>query len=183
MIRAVSGANAVTDPRGKRVARDGFVKLDHRSGQAPLLTAFGGTVTTSRKRAEIAVSKLTPFYPMSGRWTAGHPLPGGDFLFTSVDEQVERARDRWPFLGENHVRRLVAAYGTRIEAVLGDIRSRDELGPVFGADLSAVELRYLMEKEWARFPDDVLWRRSKLGLAMPAEDRRALVEFMEKATK
>lgn len=178
VIRAVAGANAVAEPAGRRVAPDGFVKLDHRPRQAPLLTVFGGTLTTSRKRAEIAVSKLTPFYPMSARWTADHTLPGGDFVFSSFDDEVDRAHDRWGFLREDEVRRLVAAYGTRLEAMLGNVRSRDELGPVFGADLTAVEVRYLMTKEWARFPDDVLWRRSKLGLTMPVEGRQALMQFM-----
>ncbi len=178
VVRAVSGANAVADPAGKRVAQDGFFKLDYRPRQAPLLTAFGGAVTTARQRAEIAVSKLTPFYPMSARWTANQALPGGDFRFASFDEQVDRARDRWRFLGEDHVRRLVSAYGTRIEAVLGDARSLEDLGPAFGTDLTAAEVRYLMAKEWARFPEDVLWRRSRLGLTMPAQDRQALTQFM-----
>jgi glycerol-3-phosphate dehydrogenase len=178
VVRAVSGANAVADPAGKRVVQDGSVKLDYRRRQAPLLTVFGGTVTTARRRAEIAVSKLTPFYPMSARWTANHALPGGDFPYPSFDDEVDRARDRWRFLGEDHIRRMVAAYGRRIEAVLGDARSLADLGPVFGADLTGAEVRYLMAKEWARFPDDVLWRRTTLGLTMPAQDRQALTVFM-----
>jgi glycerol-3-phosphate dehydrogenase len=152
--------------------------FDHGRARAPLLTIHGGDVTMSRRRAEIAVTKLSPFYPMSPRWTAGVPLPGGDFPMDAFDDQIDRARDRWRFLSESHARRLVAAYGTRIEAVLGEARNLDQLGRVFGEDLTAVEVRYLMTKEWARFPDDVLWRRSKLGLTMPAQDRQALAEFM-----
>jgi glycerol-3-phosphate dehydrogenase len=180
VIRAISGANATMLPGGRRAAPDGAMTFDHGRARAPLLTIHGGDVTMVRKRAEIAVTKLTPFYPMSPRWTAKAALPGGDFLHQAFDDQVDRARDRWRFLGERHARRLVAAYGTRIEAVLGDARGLDQLRPVFGEDLTAKEVRYLMTREWARFPDDVLWRRSKLGLAMPTQDRQALADFMAK---
>ena len=95
--------------------------LDHGRGKAPLLTIFGGDVTTSRLRAERAVSKLTPFYPMSPRWTAKAPLPGGDFAWGRFDDEVDEARERWRFLGEDQARRLVAAYGSNVE---GDPRRR-----------------------------------------------------------
>ena len=121
---------------------------------------------------------LIPFYPMSRRWTAKAPLPGGDFACARFDDEVDRAQARWRFLSDGQAGRLVAAYGTRIAAVLGDAQSRDELGPRFGEDLTAAEVRYLMTKEWARFPDDVLWRRSKLGLTMTRADREALRQFM-----
>jgi glycerol-3-phosphate dehydrogenase len=178
VVRVICGANAVMEAGDQRIARDGAMTFDHGRARAPLLTIYGGDVTMSRKRAEIAVTKLTPFYPMSPPWTMRLPLPGGDFPNASFDDQVDRARDRWRFLSEGHARRLVAAYGTRTPAVIGDARSLEQLGPVFGEDLTAVEVRYLMAKEWARFPDDILWRRSKLGLTMPAGDRQALTEFM-----
>jgi glycerol-3-phosphate dehydrogenase len=175
VIRAIAGANAVIEPEGRR---DGAMTFDAAKGRAPLLTVFGGDVTMSRKRAEIAVTKLVPFYPMSRRWTAKAPLPGGDFASAQFDDQVDRAQARWRFLSESQARRLVAAYGTRVAAVLGDAQNRDDLGQHFGEDLSGAEVRYLMAKEWARFPDDVLWRRSKLGLTMPPRDREALAAFM-----
>jgi glycerol-3-phosphate dehydrogenase len=152
--------------------------FDARGGKAPLLTIFGGDVTTSRLRAERAVSRLTPFYPMSPRWTAKAPLPGGDFAWARFDEEVDVARQRWRFLTEPQAQRLVGAYGSRLKAVLGDAKDRAELGPAFGPELTGAEARYLMTKEWARFPDDILWRRSKLGLTMPSGDRDALAAFM-----
>ena len=155
--------------------------FDARRGKAPLLTIFGGDVTTSRLRAERAVSQLTPFYPMSPRWTAKTPLPGGEFAWAQFDAQVDRALERWRFLDEPQAQRLVGAYGTRVAAVLGDARERDDLGPAFGPELTGAEVRYLMAKEWARFPDDILWRRSKLGLTMPPGDREALAAFMATA--
>ena len=139
---------------------------------------FGGDVTTARRRAEHAVSRLTSFYPMSPRWTATAPLPGGDFVWDRFDVKVDAARERWRFLTEPQAQRLVAAYGSRLDLVLGDANSRSDLGPAFGPELTGAEVRYLMAKEWARFPDDILWRRSKLGLTMSAQDRAALAAFM-----
>jgi len=178
VIRTVSGANTVLGPASKRAARDGSMAFDARGGKAPLLTIFGGDVTTSRLRAEQAVSRLTPFYPMSPRWTAKAPLPGGDFAWARFDAEVDAARERWRFLTEPQAQRLVAAYGSRLKAVFGDAKDRAELGPAFGPELTGAEVRYLMTKEWARFPDDILWRRSKLGLTMPPRDRDALAAFM-----
>jgi glycerol-3-phosphate dehydrogenase len=178
VIRTVSGVNMVVGALNKRTARDGSMAFDARRGKAPLLTIFGGDVTTSRLRAERAVSRLTPFYPMSPRWTAATPLPGGDFAWQRFEAEVDRACERWRFLTEAQALRLVAAYGSRLEAVLGDAKDRAGLGPSFGPELTGAEVRYLMAKEWARFPDDILWRRSKLGLTMPPADRDALAAFM-----
>jgi glycerol-3-phosphate dehydrogenase len=175
VIKTVSGVNAVADAPG---LRDGRLAFDVRRGKAPLLTIFGGDVTTARRRAERAVSRLAPFYPMSPRWTATAPLPGGDFAWGRFDAKVDAARERWRFLTEPQAQRLVAAYGSRLDAVLGDANSRSDLGPAFGPDLTGAEVRYLMAREWARFPDDILWRRSKLGLTMPAQDGAALAAFM-----
>ena len=111
VVRTVSGVNMVMKPV-RRSPRDGAMTFNHGRGKAPLITIFGGDVTTSRLRAEKAVSKLTPFYPMSPRWTAKAPLPGGDFAWGRFDNEVDEARARWRFLGEDQARRLVAAYGT-----------------------------------------------------------------------
>jgi len=180
VIRTISGANMAMPLSGKRVSRDGGLVFDARRGKAPLMTLFGGDVTTSRLRAERAVARLTPFYPMSPRWTATTPLPGGDFAWARFETEVDRARERWPFLGEAEAQRLVSAYGSRLSAVLGDAGERADLGPAFGPQLTGAEVRYLMAKEWARFPDDILWRRSKLGLTMTPADRDALAAFMTK---
>lgn len=181
VVRTVSGANMVMDPASKREAADGGMSFDHRRGKAPLITVFGGEVTTSRLRAEKAVSRLTPFYPMSRRWTAKTPLPGGDFAWSRFETEIDEARERWRFLSEDQARRLVSAYGTNLKAILGDAKYRGDLGQAFGPELTAAEVRYLMQNEWARFPDDILWRRSKLGLTMEASDREALAGFMATA--
>lgn len=180
VVRTMSGVNLAQDPLHRRLMRDGALEFDARRRKAPLITTFGGDVTTSRLRAERAVARLTPFYPMSPPWTAGAALPGGDFAWQRFDAEVDAARDRWRFLSEAQAQRLVGAYGTRVSAVLGEARTRAELGPAFGPELTAVEVRYLMTTEWARFPDDILWRRSKLGLTIPPADRDALGVFMAK---
>lgn len=174
VVHAVAGCHAVG--RG-----DGFKKLDRKSRKAPLLTVVGGVTTSARRRAELALARLTSFLKLSSPWTEREPLPGGDFAWDTFDDQVDNARTRWPFLSERHARRLVGGYGTRIERVLGAAKSMDDLGPRFGDDLTASEVRYLMTTEFARFADDVLWRRSKLGLTMARQDREALETFMAAA--
>ena len=185
VIRTVSGANLQRAPLGRRIwsarrlGRDGALALDTRRGKAPLLTMFGGDVTTSRLRAERAVARLSRFCSMSPRWTATARLPGGDFKWQAFDAEVEAARERWRFLTEAQALRLVAAYGSRLKEVLGAARTRADLGPAFGSELTGAEVRYLMTREWARFPDDILWRRSKLGLTLTRADQEALASFMK----
>jgi glycerol-3-phosphate dehydrogenase len=178
VIRSFAGVNLVAGRPGRRLAREGTVMFDARRRKAPLLTVFGGDATTARLRAERAVSHLLPFYPMSPRWSARAALPGGDFLPQQFEAKLEAARERWKFLTEDQALRLVSAYGSRLDQVLGDARDKADLGPSFGADLTGAEVRYLMAKEWARFPDDILWRRSKLGLTIGSEDRERLAAFM-----
>jgi glycerol-3-phosphate dehydrogenase len=180
VVRSVSGANLVPLRGGGRIAQDGSMLFDRRRGKAPLITLFGGDFTTARLRAERAVSQLTPFYPMSPRWTAKAPLPGGDFAWERFDWEVAAVRDRWRFLSEAEAQRLFGAYGKRVVEILGEAKSRDDLGQRFGDVLTEAEVRYLMKTEWARFPEDILWRRSKLGLSMAPEDQAALAAFMAK---
>ena len=182
VIRSVAGANLVTGRPGKRFAREGTVLFDARRRKAPLLTIFGGDVTTARLRAERAVSRLLPFYPMSRPWTAEAALPGGDFPNARFETEVDDARERWKFLDPDQALRLVSAYGSRLHRLLGEAKEKADLGQSFGSDLTEAEVRYLMTREWARFPDDVLWRRSNLGLTIGSEDRARLAAFMATQT-
>lgn len=179
VVHAMSGANIrVAGVAKSRWRRDDYMKLDRKAGQAPLLTMFGGTTTTARRRAELALARLSNSFRAASPWTETSPLPGGDFPWNEIDTQTSHARQRWPFLSERLASRLIAAYGTRIDAILGNTANMSDLGQVFGENLTAAEVRYLMSSEWARFADDILWRRSKLGLTMPARDREALSQFM-----
>jgi glycerol-3-phosphate dehydrogenase len=111
-------------------------------------------------------------------WTRESHLPGGEFPYNGFETLVTRTRKSRPFLSEEHARRLVATYGTRVERVLGPARRLEDLGPCLGADLTGAEVRYLMEREWAQTEDDVLWRRTKLGLRFSLEERERLAKFM-----
>jgi glycerol-3-phosphate dehydrogenase len=143
-----------------------------------LLTVYGGKITTYRRLAEDALGRLAHFFPPSRRWTAQTPLPGGDFPYDGIEALIGRTLQQWPFLGEDHARRLTHAYGTRVRNVLGNAARQDDLGQRFGADLTAAEVRYLMRHEWAQSTDDVLWRRSKLGLRLSEPQAAALAGFM-----
>jgi len=185
VVWAFAGVRSLYDAsRGRDkpedVTRDYRLVLDKRYGLAPLLTVYGGKITTFRRLAEDALAELARFFQLHRRWTATAPLPGGDFPWDAIEDHVDRALRAWPFLEEAEASRLVRAYGTRIERVLGDARRREDIGPFFGP-LSAAEVRYLMEHEWARTADDVLWRRSKLGLRLSAAEKEFLAQFMTQA--
>jgi glycerol-3-phosphate dehydrogenase len=183
VVWSFAGVRALYDDGSKKaqdVARDYVLVLDERG--APLLTVYGGKITTYRRLAEHALDRLAHVLKAGPAWTAGSHLPGGDFPHDGFETLVAAARKSWPFLTDAHARRLTRAYGTRIHRLLGDVKQYGDLGPVFGADLTATELRYLIEQEWAQTADDVLWRRSKLGLRISVHDRERLAKFMADAT-
>ncbi len=166
------------------VTRDYSVELDVDG--APLLTVFGGKITTYRKLAEEAVDRLLgPLAARAPAWTAGSGrggpphLPGGDM----PDADFERfatelaARVRW--MPPVTVRRLARGYGTRVSRVLGDARAAGDLGREVAPGLHEAELAYLMEHEWACDAQDVLWRRTKLGLHLSADERRSVADWFE----
>lgn len=115
-------------------------------------------------------------------WISREPLPGGDFDVTALPLLAQALAAEYPFIGTTLAERLAKAYGTRARLVLGTATSLENLGRQFGATLTEREVRYLMDREWARTADDVLWRRSKLGLRMTAEQARALECWMQSAT-
>jgi glycerol-3-phosphate dehydrogenase len=181
VVWTYAGVRALYDDgsgKPEDVTRDYQLTLDKRYGEAPLLCVYGGKITTYRRLAENALAMLQPFFVMPPAWTAGTPLPGGDFPYDMVDALAAQIHQTWPFLTEAHVLRLTRAYGTRAETMLRAVKDADDLGQWFGADLTETEVRYLMEREWAREPDDVLWRRSKLGLRLVEKERAALARFM-----
>ena len=158
--------------------RDYVLKVNTSAG-APMLNIFGGKITTYRRLAESAMSKIVPFFEgTKGDWTAGVPLPGGDFPVDGVADQIASLKTRYPFLTDRWGQRLIKAYGTEAAQMLGDAKATADLGTVFGADLSAREVEWLMSREFAREAADVVWRRSKLGLRMRAEEIDALDEWM-----
>ncbi|MBV0911081.1 glycerol-3-phosphate dehydrogenase [Anianabacter salinae] len=149
------------------------------AGGAPVLNVFGGKITTYRRLAESALDKINGHVPATGGpWTAGVPLPGGDFPVGAVDRLVADLRAAYPFLSGPWALRLVRAYGTDARLVLGDAKSAADLGRDFGATLTEAEVRWLADKEYAHTADDVIWRRSKLGLRLTAQEIKDLDDWM-----
>jgi glycerol-3-phosphate dehydrogenase len=142
----------------------------------PLLSIFGGKITTYRKLAEHALDRLEHWLPGGRPWTARAPLPGGDFGGASFADVLAAYRARYPKLDANWLERLLRRHGLCAAEILGDAREPADLGESFGGGLYERELAYLVEREWAREPDDVLWRRTKCGLHMTPAERAHVAE-------
>ena len=158
----------------QEATRDYVLELDAPGGEAAVLSVFGGKITTYRRLAEAALARLAPHMPPGTGAAAGSTakacLPGGNFAVEAFDAEVAGLQARYPFLPPRLAHRLVRAYGTKARLLLGDAKSMPDLGRVLGADLTEAEVAYLAREEWAEAADDVVWRRSKLGLRMtPAE--------------
>lgn len=150
--------------------RDYVIKLDRTRG-APALNVFGGKITTYRRLAETALEETRAEFPdLPGPWTAGVPLPGGDFPVDGVEGLIADLRAEFGFLTDRWARRLVRAYGTEAQGILAGAKSEADLGTAFGATLTEREVTWLIETEFAREAADVVWRRSKLGLRMTEDE-------------
>jgi glycerol-3-phosphate dehydrogenase len=159
------------------VTRDYFLKMDVDRGRAPLLTVFGGKITTYRRLAEEALEHLEKFFPGAKRpWTSGEELPGGDVGHFNAFRDAMHAR--YPELGRELVEAVVRRHGSRTTQVLGDARFPEALGRNFGGCLTEREVKYLVANEWAQTAEDILWRRTKSGLHMNSAQREAFAQFM-----
>jgi glycerol-3-phosphate dehydrogenase len=164
----------------KAATRDYVFELDTPGG-APLLSIYGGKITTYRRLAEEALERLAPYLPSSKAgegWTGKAALPGGDMDVSAVAALTAELMRSYPFIAQAHAGRLAHAYGTRASKVLGHAKSITDLGQPFGATLTESEVRYLMSNEWACTAEDIVWRRSKLGLLMSPGEIAALDEWM-----
>ena len=180
IVHSFSGVRPLYDDGARSATaatRDYVLKLD--TAGPPLLNVFGGKITTYRRLAEAAMAQLAPFFPKaSGAWTAGAALPGGDFPVDGFADLVAGLRRDHSFLSGPWAHRLVRAYGTDAAQLLAGAHSAADLGRDFGATLSEAELDWLMRREWARGAEDVLWRRSKLGLRMTPDQAAAVDDWM-----
>lgn len=150
------------------VTRDYVLDVDTQNDGAPILSVFGGKITTYRRLAEQAMKRLAPYFPQAaGAWTAGAPLPGGDMPDADFERFVDGLYASYPGIPRALIFRLARAYGTRAVRLLGQARSVEALGEDLGGGLRAAEVDYLLSVEWARSAEDVLFRRSKLGLHVP----------------
>ncbi len=164
----------------KAATRDYVLKVDGTEQQAPLLSIYGGKITTYRKLAEAVLKKLKLYFPaMGSSWTEGAPLPGGDFAVDGFSNLVEQLLENCPCLSEKHATRLVRYYGTCAFKIVTGIKTEVELGTHFGGDLFGCEVEYLLENEWARSADDVLWRRSNMGLYLREDQKENLERWIK----
>jgi len=163
----------------KAATRDYVLELDGDAGRPAVLSVYGGKITTYRKLAEQVLEKLDPFLTFKqGSWTADAPLPGGDFPVEGFDGQVAMLKEDYPFLDGDFATRLVRLYGTDSRTILGAAKSLADLGRSFGHSLYEVEVKWLIGREWARSAEDVLWRRTKLGLRLDREEAAELETFI-----
>ncbi|MFA8442663.1 glycerol-3-phosphate dehydrogenase [Yoonia sp.] len=179
VVWTYSGVRPLYDDGAKSATaatRDYVLSLDENG--APLLNIFGGKITTYRKLAENALKKLTPLVGGGAPWTADAALPGGDFKVKERDQLVADLQANYPFLDERWALRLIKGYGTEARVILGEAKAVADLGQDFGATLTEAEVRWLMTKEYAHTADDVVWRRSKLGLRLTSDQIAALDAFM-----
>jgi glycerol-3-phosphate dehydrogenase len=184
VIWAYAGVRPLYDDgasQAQEATRDYVLELDAANGAAPILSVFGGKITTFRRLSEHALEWLGRHMKVGKKWTASASLPGGHFPVDGAGDVVRALRAAYPFVPESLGERLVRAYGTRAPIILSGARSLADLGHVFGADLTEAEVAWLMNEEWARTAEDVLWRRSKLGLRFDADEAAALDAWMVRA--
>ncbi|MEQ9889115.1 glycerol-3-phosphate dehydrogenase [Pectobacterium zantedeschiae] len=180
IVWTYSGVRPLCDDESdspQAITRDYTLSVDDDNGQAPLLSVFGGKLTTYRKLAEHALDKLHKYYPQAGKaWTKDAVLPGGDIAGTR-DDYAAALRRRFN-LPESLTRRYSRTYGSNSELILANAKGLSDLGEDFGHDLYEAELRYLVEKEWAVTLDDVIWRRTKLGMRFDDAQKQRISDWL-----
>jgi glycerol-3-phosphate dehydrogenase len=183
VVWAYAGVRPLYDDgasEARAATRDYVFELDTPGG-SPLLSIFGGKITTYRRLAEEALERLSPYLrgtKAAEGWTATAPLPGGDLDVSAIPALTAELLRDYPFLTPAHANRLAHAYGSRVGKLLGSAKSAADLGRSFGDTLTEREVRYLMANEFARTAEDVAWRRSKLGLRLSKEEIRVLDDWM-----
>ncbi len=181
VVWSYSGVRPLCDDESdspQAITRDYTLDVHDEQGSAPLLSVFGGKLTTYRKLAEHALEKLAKYYPHAGpAWTKTCVLPGGYFT-GSREELAQRLKKRYPFLTTEMAKHYARTYGSDTEKVLANATSLEELGQNFGHDFYEAELRYLVQHEWVREADDALWRRTKQGMWLSTEQQQAVASWL-----
>ncbi len=162
------------------ITRDYEIEFDTVDGNAPILTVCGGKITTYRRLAEHVLAQLKPYFPRMGpAWTESAPLPGGDMRADGLGALVDQLERDYPRLPRSLLQALGRRHGTLSRELLRDAYGIDDLGRHLGAQLYAREVDYLLEHEWARTAQDILWRRTKCGLQMSAHERANVDDYLE----
>ena len=161
------------------LTRDYVLAVNHAAGQAPMLTVYGGKITTYRRLAEQAMQRIATSFPgLKPAWTATHSLPGGEMPGADFESFLAALCSSHAGLPREFITALARRHGSRCRDILRGSQLMDDLGAHFGAGLTAREVDYLMDIEWAREPDDVLWRRTKCGLHMTEAQRRVVASYI-----
>ena len=185
VVWSYAGIRALWDDEASNasaVTRDYVLDMDSAEDQAPVLSVFGGKITTYRRLAELALDKLeSRLGSFAPAWTLSEPLPGGDIPGGDVNAFAVELGRRWPFLVGPQARRLAHAYGTRASNLLDGITSREAMGEEFGGGMTRQEVDYLVREEWARSAEDIHWRHSKTGLHASPADRNRLAAYLQSA--
>ena len=159
--------------------RDYVLSLSSPDAGPPILSCFGGKITTYRRLSEEVVDKVSgALKGAKSGWTAGVPLPGGDFPHDGIEALVASLLGKYKFLDDRWARRLIRAYGVDADRILNGASDKADLGERFGWNLTEREVAWLIDHEFARSAEDVLWRRSKLGLRLTAEEAAALQSYI-----
>jgi glycerol-3-phosphate dehydrogenase len=184
VVWSYSGVRPLYDDAAENasaVTRDYVLDVEDAGGRLPVLSVFGGKITTYRRLAEHALEKLAPYFPgLEPAWTGEGILPGGDMRDADFDTFLAELKRRRPFLPDELARRLARAYGTRVDDLLGSATSLADLGETFDGGLTGAEVDYLRREEWVTTPEDILWRRSKLGLRTGPESAARLAAYLER---
>jgi glycerol-3-phosphate dehydrogenase len=187
VVASYAGVRPLFDDHASKAqaaTRDYVLRSDGSAGEARLINVFGGKLTTYRRLAEHVLEEVGRLIGVKGGpWTASSPLPGGEFAVTDFELELRRLKRDYPFLASRHAERLFRLYGRTAYAILRDATSCDDLGECLGHDLYAAEMNHLVEKEWAMTAEDVLWRRTKLGLRLDgAEQERVAAWLRDRGT-
>ncbi|WP_075182925.1 glycerol-3-phosphate dehydrogenase [Pantoea sp. 1.19] len=186
IVWTYSGVRPLCDDESdspQAITRDYTLDVHDDNGQAPLLSVFGGKLTTYRKLAEHAMEKLSKYYPHAkGAWTRNAVLSGGQ-IGGSSEDYAAHLRRQYRFISEGMARHYARTYGSNSEQILQGATSLDDLGECFGHHFYEAELRYLVEHEWVRECDDAIWRRTKLGMWLDQPQQQRVASWLAKHAK
>ena len=185
VVWTFSGVRPLMDDEvadAKKASRDYSFEIDSVAGQAPLLSVFGGKLTTYRKLAEAATNAMCEYFPGSGdAWTQTAKLPGAGFI--DPQELFSSLALEFPCLPSSLLTRYVRSYGTRVKNFLAGTQSMTDLGQHFGSELYQIEVDYLIKHEWVVELDDLIWRRTKLGLLLSHDEKQNLAHYLQSQLK
>jgi glycerol-3-phosphate dehydrogenase len=184
VVSTYSGVRPLYDDgssEAQKVTRDYVLDLNTDRAMAPILNIFGGKITTYRKLAEHALKELCPLLNIENSpWTSTEPLPGGDIKVEEFELWKQEQTEKYDFLDIELINRLAHAYGTRIKELLSNVKKIEDLGIHFGENLYEKEVEFLIQQEWANSLDDILWRRTKMGLHLSNKEKEELKNWLKK---